>query len=219
MELSFVGEALELDDNSYYLTTSGLLRAYYSQQSYIEIDGEAVKLRKENHPAEFIVGKKMDTGGFHTMDYTVAGVIDLTKCNPLIEDVFPDYFARETFVGNVYRSSNKNAAEIPEITIQFGDVKYNGEFQVENRLSAVIPSDGKILTENGLQELDEVTLADDEIALSYAMYAKMFEASPKWSYISTDFTEVISMPEQIGQSFSLKFYDYETGELILIRVN
>lgn len=212
--LSFVGEALELDDNSFYLTTTGLEDAYKSKYSYIELDGEAVKLIKERHPAESLVGKKIDIGTFDSIYYKVAGVVDLTKCNPLTEAVFPQYFAKESFAGKKISSSNQNASEIPDFTIQFGEVKYSKEFWAVNDLSSLVPGGGKILTERGLQKWDEVTLADDEIALSFNLYAQLFDASPKWSYVSTDLTKVISVPEHIGQSFSLKLYHYESGKLL-----
>ncbi|MDE7296875.1 MAG: ABC transporter ATP-binding protein/permease [Clostridia bacterium] len=211
--LSFVGEALELDDNSFYLTTAGLEEAYNSKYSYIEIDGEAVKLIKEQHPAEFLIGKKMDTGSFDSM-YTVAGVVDLTTCNPLSQEAFPEYFAKESFAGKRITSSNENAFEIPDVTIEFGKTKYSKEFWAKDSVSIIVPIGGKILTEQGLQERDEVTLADNEIVLSFKLYAQLFDVSPKWSYVSTDLTEVISVPQQIGQSFSFKLYDYDSGELI-----
>ncbi len=216
MGLSFVGEALELDDNSYYLTSTGLEEAYYNRHSYVEVDGEKVKLMKEKHPAEFLVGKKVDTGSFNSMDYTVAGVIDITKCSPLNEHIFPEYYAKETFAGREIHSYSHNSdPKNTSVTIRFGEVKYSQAFQVENSLSDIVDRNGgKILTEQGLRELDEVTLADDEIALNYDMYAALFDADPRWYYVDSDLTEIIKFPKYIGQKFSLKFYEYDSDGLI-----
>jgi ABC-type lipoprotein export system ATPase subunit len=220
MGLNFIGDALEIDDNSYYLTTSGLKEAYESRYSFVEIDGTQVKLVKEQHPIEFIVGKKVDIGTFDSMEYTLAGVVDISSCNPLISDIFPDYFSKENFgERRVYPLAQNQHPGYSEVIMQFGEVKYTKPFESEKSPSALIytsgEDSGKILTEHGLQTGSDVELADDEIVLTYELYAELFSVSPKWSYISTDLTEVISTPEHIGQSFDLKFFDYETRELFV----
>lgn len=217
MGLSFVGEAMELDDYSYYITTSSLEMAYHYPGSYVEIDGEQVKLIKERHPAEFLIGKKVDIGGFHAMDYTLAGVVDITGCNPLTEYIFPEYFAKESFKGRSFFCSNQNTdINSPDVTVQFGENEYTFGFKNEYSLSSLVQGSGggKILTAQGLSDVRDVTLAEDEIALSYEIYAMLFDVSPQWSYVNTELTEVISMPEHIGERFSLKFFEYVTGELV-----
>lgn len=218
--LSFVGDALELDDYSYYITTKELEEAYKDKDSYVEIDGEKVKLIKEQHPAESLVGKKLDISLFST-DYTLAGVVDISSCSPLIMDAFPKYFVKENSDKITYDSAQQSSA-LPDVTIQFGNMKYSKAFSTSYNLSDLAnPSEiggrggGKILTENGLQELRDVELADDEIAFSYYMYSKLFDVSPKWSYVNTEITEVISTPQHIGQSLHVKFFEYDTGELLL----
>ena len=174
-----------------------------------------MRLSQEEHPVEFLVGKKIYFGGFGGTPYTLAGVIDTTKYDPQAEGAaIPDYFAKESFTGHNIVSTNQNAYKVPDVTLEFGGVQYSGEFASENSLAYVTWDGGKILTEKGLQDRDEVELAGDEIVLSYEMYAKLFPASSKWSYVSTDLTEVLYVPQHIGQRFSFKLYDYETGTLI-----
>ena len=218
--LSFVGDALELDDYSYYITTAELEAEYNNKDSYVEINGEKVKLIKERHPAEFLVGKKLDISRFST-DYTLAGVVDISSCSPLISDAFPEYFVKESSDKIKYTSAEQGTV-LPEITIQFGNVKYSKDFSARTNLASLAnPSEngnrggGKILTENGLQELWDVELDDDEIAFSYYMYSKLFDVSPKWSYVNTELTEVISTPQHIGQSLRVKFFEHDTGELLI----
>ena len=214
--LTFIGNALELDDYSYYLTSSGLESAYYSPSSYVEIDGEKVKLIKERHPAEFLVGKKVDIG-YGITDYTLAGVVDVAACNPLIKDVFPEYFAKESFKGRSVHSVNQNASsDLPDVIMQFGEKRYEFAFKNEDSLLSLVQGagGGKILTEHGLQDVSDVTLSENEIALSYETYSLLFAVSPQWSYVDADLTKIINKPEHIGQWFSLKFFEYVSGELV-----
>lgn len=216
--LTFIGDALELDDNSFYLTSLSLENKYRHWNSYVEIDGKKVRLDKEKHPVEFLVGKKIYIGGFGDSDptyYTLAGVIDFTKFDRTAEGAaLPSYFAKESFNGHAITCANQNVYKIPDVTLEFGGVKYSDVFASQNHLAYVTWNGGKILTEKGLQDRDEVELAGDEIVLSYEMYAKLFHANSKWSYVSSDLTEVLYIPQHIGQRFSFKLYDYDTGALI-----
>ena len=219
MGLSFAGEALELDDNSFYLTTAGLENAYYWPNSCVEIDGEKVKLIKEKHPAEFLIGKKVDIN-YNIMGCTLAGVIDVDKCNPLIADAFPEYFYKESFNGREAPSAItlNTSPDLPDAVMNFGYVIFAQVFKGAHSVSRLITSDGgggKILTERGLQNVGDITLAEDEIVFTYELYAKLFDVSPQWSYVSTDLTEVISMPRHIGQRFPLKFFEYGSDELLI----
>ena len=215
--LTFVGDALELDDNSFYLTSLKLEKIYLYENSSVEIDGEKVRLSQEEHPVEFLVGKKIYFGGFggDGTYYTLAGVIDITKFDPDAEGAaIPSYFAKESFAGHEIVCTNQNVYDIPDVTLEFNGRQYSGEFESKNELYYVTWNGGKILTEKGLQDKKEVELAGDEIVLSYEMYAKLFSAGSKWSYVSRDLTEVLYVPQHIGQRFSFKLYDYDTGTLL-----
>ncbi|MDE6442311.1 MAG: ATP-binding cassette domain-containing protein [Clostridia bacterium] len=215
MGLNFKGDVLDLDDNSFYLTTETLEDAYESKYTFVEIDGEAVKLIKEVHPAEFLVGKKFSFGG--SKFYTVAGVVDLTKLSPNNESALPKYFSKESFEGREIHFFEENTGEVPNVTIEFGNAKYCNKFLPTDNSSQPVfdfigAGEGKILTADGL--VDDVQLADDEIALSYHMYARLFDAKSMWYYVNTDVTQVLNMPEHLGESFSFKMYSYDTGELL-----
>ncbi len=214
MGLTFIGDALELDDNSFYLTTIGLDDFCRWDEAYVIIDGEEVRIL-EKYPYEFYVGKKIGRGLYNRVYYTVAGVIDVTKYDIFAEGAaFPSYFAKESFIGTEIYSTNQNyIPDNPDVTLEFGNVKYSQAFHSQNDL-VYVASGGKILTAQGLQDYDDVTLADDEIVLSYEMYEKLFRVGAKWDYVKSDLSEVISIPQHIGQSFSFKLYNYETGALL-----
>ncbi|MDE7167535.1 MAG: FtsX-like permease family protein, partial [Clostridia bacterium] len=214
MGLSFVGEALELDDYSFYMTSERLEQLYHEKFAYVEVDGKAVLINKQQHPAKFLVGKKVKIDWTRPFNYTFAGVIDVSKCNPLSGwALHRDYYAKESFAGRTVTTSKHNSLKTPDITLEFGNAEYSKNFFVTPKVDD-IALDGKILTERGLQEHGEVELADDEIVLSYYLYAHFFSMYPMLSYVSPDLTECIRMPEYIGQSFPLKIYDDESGELI-----
>lgn len=214
MGLSFVGDALELDDYSYYITTGGLEKAYYEINSYVEIDGEKVELDKEQHPAAFLVGKRLNISEFST-DYTLAGVVDISSCSPLIRDSLPRYFVKESSEKVSYYDAYQDEVE-PSITIQFGKVKYSKAFEARSSPADVANwNGGKILTAQGLQDFGDVTLSDDEIVFSYDMYSRLFNVSPQGSYVSPDLTRVKSTPKHIGQSLDVKFFEHDTGELLI----
>ncbi|MDE6617645.1 MAG: ABC transporter ATP-binding protein/permease [Clostridiales bacterium] len=214
MGLSFVGDALELDDYSYYITTVGLEEAYYEINSYVEIDGEKVELVKEEHPAAFLVGKRLHISEFST-DYTLAGVVDISSCSPLIKDSFPRYFVKESSEKVRYYGVYQDEVE-PTFTIQFGKVKYSKGFETCSSLADVANRNGgKILTAQGLQDFADVTLSDDEIVFSYDMYSRLFDVSPQGSYVNSDLTQVKSTPQHIGQSLDVKFFEHDTGELLI----
>lgn len=62
--------------------------------------------------------------------------------------------------------------------------------------------------------MENVSFADNDIILPYELYAKIFEAKSKWYYVSTNLTEMLKMPEEIGKTFDLQLYEYGSGELL-----
>lgn len=218
MGLSFIGDAVELDDRSYYLTTKGLDRAYNDRNSYIDIDGKKIKLIKDLHPPEFIVGKKVDFGYAESTDYTVAGVVDLLECNPLITYLFPDYFVLESFEGSQPSFRTFNVREFPEVYLHFGDIRFSREFRYSDKLSSLIFSSrggGKIMTEQGMISVDDMELAENEIVLTYEMYMKLFTVEPPWSYVNTDLTEVLRYPIYLGKVFPVKIFESGSEEMLI----
>ena len=58
-------------------------------------------------------------------------------------------------------------------------------------------------------------MSEGEIVLSYEFYQTLFSANSKWYYVSSDLTKVVNVPPELGQMFSLRFYEYGSEELIL----
>ena len=112
MGFTFVGEALELDEGSYYTTTKALENAYKDSSSYVIVDGEMEKLTKEFHPIDYLIGKQVNLGQFRSTDYILAGVIDITALDYISQQAIPDYFALPKFGGHHY--SARGSYNFPE---------------------------------------------------------------------------------------------------------
>ena len=205
MGFSFVGEALELDETSYYITNEVLEREYRSEKSYVLVDGEWVKLVREEHPVEFLLGKTLDISiSIDSTQYCLAGVVDIGGRSPLLNSAFfPEYFAREEFTGRrVGGSTQQNVGSAyTDVEMQFGEAHYRQAFSYEDVLSL----SGNILTEDGLVSADALELAEDEVVLTYDMYAALFPADPQWYYVDADVTEYYRIPVELGQRFDLAF--------------
>lgn len=215
MGLSFVGEALELDDDSYYTTSYALEQAYRNYNSSVEVDGEIVKLVQELHPTEFLVGKKVDLSRKEPT-YVLAGVIDVDGYNPIYRDTFPSEFAKPTYRGRFsYFGISANIGHLPEVVLRYGETDYKQYFSHNADIENLVDNGGMIFTQQGLQPAEDVILDDNQIVMNYELYAQIFSVSPKWSYVNTDITEPIFTPPHLGETFPLRFYEADTGELLL----
>ena len=217
--LSFVGEALELDDHSYYTTTKEIETCYEKGHCLVEVDGELVEIVREMHPIEFLIGKRvyLDSIFDDLTECILAGVIDAE--NVVNASALPRFFCNENFDGIWFHPSLLfNESDPKEMILELSNAKYDDEFTIIDYVAAflyydssvIVTADGIITRSNGLN----YKLSDNEIILPYELYTRFFKVSSKWYYISADLTELRNMPQEIGQTFDLKFYEYDTGELL-----
>lgn len=76
------------------------------------------------------------------------------------------------------------------------------------------PTSEVIMTADGIwSKSDELKLADNEIVLPFEIYERLFDVQSKWYYMSKDLKTVLHRPEEIGQTFTLKLYEHDTGEV------
>ena len=219
MGLEFVGDALEIDDNSYYASTQAIEYCYLSGRGFVEVNGEFVPIVPELHPTEFLIGKNvsLDSRFDDSKECILAGVV---QTNSLISaSVFPFYFHNENFDGIWARSSETfNSSDPKEVTLNLSDNQYDGEFTITDYVGGFLFDDRRVIVnaDGIITDASEgfLELADNEIVLPYELYAKIFNANSKWYYISANLTELHVIPQEIGQTFDLKFYEYDTGELL-----
>lgn len=215
--LSFVGEALELDDNSYYATDVGIERCYELGAGLVEIDGQYVSIVKEYHPIEFLVGKKvyLDKDFDDSVECVLAGVIHTD--NLVNASALPLYFYNSNFAGIfVNHQHTFNHTDPKDVTLRLSDKVYDGKFEITTYIGGFLLEEySVIVTADGLRtKIENVSVEDNDVILPYELYAEIFEANSKWYYVNTNLTEMLKMPQSIGQKFDLKLYEYGTGELI-----
>ncbi len=215
--LSFVGEALELDDNSYYTTDAEIERCYEWGDGFVEIDGQYVSIVKEYHPIEFLVGKKVFLGKSFddSVECVLAGVIRTD--NLVNASALPWCFCNSNFEGTYVRSQYTfNSTDPKDVTLQLSDKKFDEKFEITSYLGGFLVEDRSVIvTASGIRErIENVSFADNDIILPYELYAKIFEAKSKWYYVSPNLTEMLKVPEEIGKTFDLQLYEYGSGELL-----
>lgn len=218
--LSFAGDALELDDNSYYASMQAISDCYLNGTGVVEVNGEFVEIVKELHPTEFLIGKKvyLDKIFDDSKDCILAGVV---KSGDYANDsVLPLYFYNENFDGIWSKSSNFfNATDPKEITLQLSDKQYDERFEITDYVGGFLVDDKSVIvTTNGIKTSASTLffdLADNEIVLPYELYAQIFDVNSKWYYINSSLTSINNMPAEIGQTFNLKFQEYGSDELLV----
>ena len=225
--LSFAGEALELEANSYYVTIDTFERfkgPYKDQRSYVIIDGEKEEIDLEKYTVEFLIGKQVYLNNLFEESDTVpilAGVIDCG--DETVNRILPSMFARKDFEnsitsGSVYLNGN-------ELILKLGDNGFSERINVHTANgylpygSAIVTADGSLLKEETLEDRDALqkfhrSLANDELLISFEMFEKMFDANAQNYYVSDDLTQVRALPKELGQKFPMSIYDVETGDLV-----
>ncbi len=212
--LTFIGDAFELDDNSFYATSTQINELYEYHDGEVEVNGEYVDIVREFHPISFLIGKKIK---LYTIEGVLAGVIDTEHLNNTW--AVPGYFYNQNF--DVDYSNLLEFNSPTEMIVNYGDKSYTGRiwFKLDSAFASIVTADG-------IKTLDEIKLSDNEIVLSYDVYSRFFDASSMGYYISNDLTEVRNIPKEIGQSFRLCFYDpdeqvslLDCGEVRLVGVS
>ena len=218
--LTFVGEALELTPDSFYTTTDRIESCWKLGGSYFVDDGKKVALIEEI-PLETLVGRRVYIEGLSSEDDIpiLAGIIDTAAVDEKARDYFPYLFVRDDYEHGYHWSSSLLMNHIvSNVVMQFGDGKYQEYLQIDTDMPfgvnrGILTAD-KFLNED---EIRAMTLNDDEIVLTYELYATLFDAKSKFYYVNSDITDVndgIEMPVELNQKFELKFYNSLSGDLL-----
>lgn len=216
MGFVFVGEALEPTQYSYYIM-SDVLEQMIADRCYVVNDGVAVLIDGNGVDTQSLVGKQV----FSARDLqpeqadettpVLAGIIDSSTLPDSVQDYIPDrFYSEQCAMDEISRTSMLfNVRSLREMALQWnGGDKYTGKFAIRSTDNC------KVLLQNGaFVDFDLLRLKDDEIVLSYEMYATVFDCLPKTDYVNSYLTEVRKIPEHTGETVQLKFYDAETGKV------
>lgn len=216
--LTFIGEALEIDDFSFYITSSALEECYNEGSGTVEVNGSYVPIVRESHPVEYLIGKKINVRSIPLKEACIlAGVIDTSDIDgdyPILDySVFPRCFVTKNFDAFAYGDYLLlNDGNETDAVMHFGDKQFESKMIIEGLDNLHLSYNEIILTADGIWDDEkDVKLAPNEIVLPYLIYSQLFGAKSRWDFISRDFQKVISVPKEIGQTFSLKFCEYGTG--------
>ena len=223
---SFIGDALELTNESFYATSSAIkssVKDYWSINYFIDDEGDRVYVDALT-PYEWLIGKRVYLSyySFHIEEDNLpilAGVIDSDAIDEKTQDYIPPKFVRAdyeykslpTFTVNNYTNN---------AVLQLGD----GSYDESLTLSTYMPYTGLtrcLLTADGViseQEFSEITVADDEIVLTFELYAKFFETDYKWTYVDPSTLERLDAADTLfglGEELDFKIYNEVTGKLIV----
>ena len=231
MGLSFVGEAMELVPNSYYITQSyyeGVLSWY---GSYVIIDGQKIDIRElEYTSVDFFVGKKvilcnqrsyyfLDANNISIDEYpTLCGVIDTDNLSDLGKYSIPEIFvSRDINCSKVTITRDNDFNDTSkDITIEFGKYTYSEKFTTKVGSMLSYPyCKNALLTVDGLEIKESISPPENEreIYLTYDLYLQFF-GGDILDYVDINLTRVVRMPEALGKAYPMKFYDYESGDLV-----
>ena len=214
--LKFAGNYLPLDSGSYYVTKQALEAAYTDGRSYFvdeSNDNAQVKLVKALHPAEFLVGKHVYVSdcveGFFGNPPRLAGVIDTDNLDISSLDYIPHIFATKEFDGMVVSDFGvQQKVYFDDKTISYLDksfifTKLTPSFRYRKTL--MLDSD---TNEAVLKGDDEITLADNEIIISYELYEKVFDVTDlKFDWVDRSLNVVKKVPAELGKNFTLTMHD------------
>ncbi len=215
---TFDGEPMELDDNSFY-AVDVWLRGQVDRGSVFTVsDGEYVRVSPDTD-IRSLVGERVaaDSSLFPTPTDTpiLAGIVDSSTINTLVSDQLPNKFVTENFCEYQRRygdlTLNRNCTDV---ALRLGDSQLFVEECTLGRVSDlkiwpnVLTPDGSLVAEADMQ------LADDEIVITYEMFAAMFDAAKKFEYVDRDSYEVFIVPEQLGKTFRFCVLDAYSDDVV-----
>ena len=225
----FVGEALELDEKSYYISESVINRvlreADESKENAVILDGQEISLAEADVSAEDLIGKQLQIDldsspfelGLNSEEfYTLAGIYKDTNID------LPAYFASDEFEGRaiwdeVYVNNLPN-----EGTLEIGNEQFNDKFGIcgMNSVDTILTEDGIVSTWSFTsgQYVEQISLKDNEVIISFNLLRVMFGGEKESHYIKDEsFGEytVLEIPEILGKTMPIRLSDPETGEVLV----
>ena len=225
MGLSFVGEALELDQHSFYVTSKELTKYealitggndfYKDHFYYLDDNGDKVYINEKPSSWEFFIGKRIALSSSKgDIPPILAGIVDLSNVSNLALDYIPPIFVSEEFLSDYRFFSNRITLSEKDGYIDFGgDQRYSGSMIIDGFMN-MPSSTQEVVTEDGFADR-RWTIGDGEIVVTYEMLAAFFPVKSRFDYVRKSMGSyvLVEVPEQVGHTYPFVLYD-ENGELI-----
>ena len=228
--LTFVGEALELDENSFYMSKQDLDKCFEQAYKieYMELTESGWEYRsnltEEQRNVQFLLGKRVDLYDLGLIEtgsaYAVfAGAIDTDKIPSVSRGYFSDIFAQKGFkywtdkhAVRIGRGSVASFGQWSLSSIGFDAIASNSMY-CKTALMFEKKSDTEY--ETVVKSASELTLANDEIVLSAGLLAALLDENNEsiYDYVDTSTGEIKKIPDIIKEPVPLRFYNYVTDEL------
>ena len=228
--LTFVGEAFELDEYSFYITKHEIDRrlsngnridfyAYYDEYGYGFVD----YINQENGNIEDLVGKEVSLNSFNLGYYSgayakLAGIIDTDAIPVVSREYIPVMFARKDFVywgrnHDLRLGQNSKVAFGDDVLERIGFNAYSACAYSSTYLLANVNSDGEKQTY--VTANTTLPLAYDEIVLSAGLFVALLDKTGASisDYVDVRTGTVKNIPEILGETIPIRLYNYKTGEL------
>ena len=225
---TFVGQALELTPESYYLASRKIeesikmvVEGGHGENYYIDEDGNHVNINFST-PMQLLIGKRVYLYGLSYREDELpilAGIVDFDAIQERVTDLLPYQFARGDFKYNFYSSSASVNNTTSNAVFGLGDSSYQEMLEI----IPTLPDNGMkraMLTADGMvsdDEMSELTLNDDEIVLTFELYAKFYKTEYKWFYVDPTTLERLELADTLfglGEELDFKIYNEVTGEII-----
>lgn len=222
MGWTFVGDALELDLDSYYTSSyvfneieRGLDKGYKDVYFYLDENDNKVYINEKPSSWEFLVGKRINTGRVeYEYPPILAGIVDVSSVSDFAIGYIPEAFALEDFARWYWVPFISLNNGVSDVKIEFGkDKLYDGYVNI----SEGVPSFADIvISKDGIVPRDQFVIGENEIVLTFEMFSALFNAKFSWDYVTRPYQDYIlhEIPEQIGQTYPFVLHDATTGEQV-----
>lgn len=227
--LTFVGDALELDERSFYVTKQSLEQRLYwgSRIDYRTRDDDGKLIYDyivEEQDIDILLGKEVRlnilTWWNYTQEYAIlAGIIDTDNVSPASREYIPDMLARSDF--QYWGTKHELRIGKGSKTV-FGDedtfikTGFDVDAARDMRSKTVL----MLNTDSASEEVyitsgSELSLADDEIVLSAGLVLIVLEGSGRdiSDYVDEKTGTIKEIPDILGKTIPIRIYNYKTNEL------
>lgn len=209
----FIGEALELDTQSFYLSQDEYERIKEEvsgrEINTVIIDGNEEMLYLSRRPVEQLIGCQVRIGSNDYKYYKLAGIIKSVNIE------LPPIFSLEKFPGGRRTSVNVNFDEAKNVYYKFNDVKSDDGLRIDSKFFA---SDTYVITKDGILDLarNDFKINKGEVVINIPLYCKMLDGKKLSEYVTLQNNkyELLQVPPIIGQTISFEVNDHETEQFL-----
>ena len=203
----FIGDALELDSQSFYIDQSLLEKVrnntFGLTTNTVIVDGEENSLCFTGLTDEQLVGKQVRLEYNGNQYYKLAGVF-----KPLNVDVSTTWTTKD-FCGHKFRPIvGVSLGKTNGYVLKVDDNEYGDSFRIDGSNYLW----GNVITSDGILNLSrDIALTDDEIVISFGLYSKLFNGGVISDYVVDN--QLVKMPSVLDKTVTIEVRDSKTDNI------